>query len=76
MFNTFSLMKNRALTEEQKQQFHKLLEVYSRSQQGQWLSEIPYHQFEIRWCTEMTIDSGIMGAYVPWLGNKVFLMPN
>jgi len=76
MFNTFSLLKNRALTEDQKKQFHELLETYSRSQQGQWLSEIPYHQFEIRWCDAMTIDSGIMGAYVPWFGRKVFLMPS
>lgn len=76
MFNTFSLLNNRPLTEDQKRQFHELLEVYSHSKQGQWISEIPFHQFEIRWCDKMTIDSGIMGAFVPWFGRKVFLMPS
>jgi len=76
MFNTFSLRKNRKLSDEQKQQFHKLLDIYSHSKHGQWISEIPFHQFEIRWCDAMTINSGIMGAYVPWFGRKVFLMPS
>ncbi|MDD5697665.1 MAG: hypothetical protein PHH77_03525 [Victivallaceae bacterium] len=75
MFTSFSLSKNRPLTEEQKHRFHELLEVYSHSRQGQWLSDIPFHQFEIRWCDAMTPDSGVMGAFVPWLGRKVFLMP-
>ncbi|MCK4982792.1 MAG: hypothetical protein KAS17_07695 [Victivallaceae bacterium] len=76
MFNTFSLLKNRSLTKDQEKQFHELLETYSHSRQGQWIGEIPFHQFEIKWCDAMTAERGIMGAYVPWLGRKVFLMPN
>ncbi len=76
MFTSFSLKNSRAVSDAENLEFQELLEVYSRTSEGQWLSEIPYHQFKIKWCSAMTMKSGIMGAFVPWMGKTIFLMPS
>ena len=76
MFTTFSLLKSDGITESERQEFAKLLSYYSNTPEGAWLNELPYQAYEIRWCSNMQKTDGVMGAYMPWLGKKVFLLPS
>ncbi len=74
MFTTFSLLKSKDLTVAEKREFDKLLTSYAGTKEGAWLNRIPWQACVIKWCPAMTQNSGVMGAFVPWFGEKVFLM--
>lgn len=78
MFTVFSLRQkyNREVSYHEKQEFFKILESFSQTQDGKFLNEILYRGFKIYWCKKMTPSSGILGAFSPWLGKKIFLMPH
>ena len=75
MFTTFSLLKSEEITESERLEFAKLLGYYSHTPEGAWLNELPHQAYEIRWCSNMKKTDGVMGAFLPWLGKKVFLLP-
>lgn len=74
MFTTFSLLKSKPVCADEKQQFWRLIESYASTESGKWLNDFQWKAFDICWCPAMTISSGVMGAFVPWFGEKVFLM--
>lgn len=76
MFTTFSLLKNEVVTETEKREFENLLRYYSATPEGAWLNELPWQAYEIRWCSNMNNSDGVMGAFLPWFGKKVFLLPS
>lgn len=76
MFTTFSLLKSQPLTASEKREFEKLLRYYAATNEGAWLKDLPPSAYEIRWCPAMIKSGGVMGAFVPWLGKKVFLLPS
>ncbi len=76
MFTTFSLLKSEDVTELEKQEFGKLLKYYAATQEGAWLNELPHSVYEIKWSPVMKKSDGVMGAFMPWMGKKVFLLPS
>ena len=76
MFTTFSLLKSQEVNADEKRQFWRLLETYSKTDAGNWMNDFQWRAFIINWCPAMLDSDGVMGAYVPWLGNKVFLLPS
>lgn len=76
MFTSLSLMKSRDITPEQQKAFDELLEAYCATPDGAWLKNFDYKRYKIKWCDAMNIENGIMGAFIPWAGKAVYLMPN
>ena len=76
MFTVFSLLKSAAVTDYERREFAKLLGYYSNTPEGAWLNALPWQTYEIRWAPAMKKSDGVMGAFMPWLGKKVFLLPS
>ena len=76
MFTSFSLLNSRKITPEEERELCYLMDCFSRTSQGAFLRGINYRNIQIYWCDNMQAAAGIMGAWLCWLGNRVYLMPN
>lgn len=75
MFTIFSLFKSKPFTQEQHNYLYKLLSQYRKTPQGSWLHDIYLTGFTFKWCEDMDIDNGVLGAFSPFFKYNIFLMP-
>lgn len=76
MFTIFSLRKSQNVSDDERREFIHLLEQYESTPIGDWLTCVPWRLYQIKWCPAMKNSGGVMGAFTPWLGKKIFLMPS
>ncbi len=75
MFTTFKLNNSTKIEDRQVDKLHKLLDLYADSTRGKWINEINYKEYILYWCHSMTTENGVMGAFSPHKGKRVYLLP-
>ena len=76
MFTIFSLRKSREISYRQRIMLHELISAYADTAAGSWLNSYFWRGYKIKWCPAMNCSGGDMGAFLPWIGKKVYLMPD
>jgi hypothetical protein len=75
MFTSFSLLKSRPVLPDEAQELYNLMDIYSKTETGRYLNYINFRAIQFYWCDNMAPANGIMGAWLCWLGKRVYLMP-
>ena len=75
MFTAASLINSRLVSEEEKHRLIALMDAYAKTEKGKFLNYINYRNIDFYWCDEMKDSGGVMGAWLFWLGARVYLLP-
>lgn len=75
MFTSASLINSRLVSDKEHSRFINLMDAYSKTEPGKFLNYINFRSMDFYWCDNMTAQRGVMGAWLCWLGSKVYLMP-
>lgn len=75
MFTSASLINSRLVSEEEKRRLIALMDAYAKTEKGKFLNYINYRNIDFYWCDEMKDSGGVMGAWLCWLGARVYLLP-
>ena len=75
MFTTSKLKNSTKIADSQVDEFHRLLDLYANTTRGRWINDINYKDYILYWCHSMNTDNGVMGAFIPSKGKRVYLLP-
>lgn len=75
MFTSASLINSRLVSDEERRRLIALMDAYSKTELGKFLNYINYRNIDFYWCDEMKDSGGVMGAWLCWLGARVYLLP-
>lgn len=73
MFTVFSLRNSEELSSREQNYLEKILSEYSHTFDGLFLQCIPWQNVKFRWCSDMTMENGIIGAFSPLHPDTIFL---